>query len=170
MLSGHVFTIFWCMACLFMAVLFSTKLFSNLTISKLKTGINSLQDLVTQKRNILWQPIDKDKHSDVIAELRNDMRPPKMLRQAALENDKNLNLKKSSWDLLENGNVFLSWYGDVKLHVSEEDMTRELWSITAMNTDCSTGPLARPFARSLAPLTRSLARSLCSLPRSWDSE
>ena len=29
-----------------------------------------------------------------------------------------------------------------------------LWSITAKNTDCSTGPLARPFARSLAPLTR----------------
>ena len=37
-----------------------------------------------------------------------------------------------------------------------------LWSITANNTDCSTGPLARPFARSLAPLTRSLA-SDCSL-------
>ena len=28
------------------------------------------------------------------------------------------------------------------------------------NPDCSTGPLARPFDRSLAPLTRSLARSL----------
>ena len=55
----------------------------------------------------------------------------------------------------------------------------------AKNTDCSTGPLARPFARSLAPLPRSLApdcllrsrpplrslaRSLRSLPRSWDSE
>ena len=37
-----------------------------------------------------------------------------------------------------------------------------LWSITAKNTDCSTGPLARPFARSLAPLTRSLAPD-CSL-------
>ena len=31
------------------------------------------------------------------------------------------------------------------------------WSKTAKNTDCSTGPLARPFARSLAPLTRLLA-------------
>ena len=37
-----------------------------------------------------------------------------------------------------------------------------LWSITAKNTDCSTGPLARPFARSLAPLTHSLAPD-CSL-------
>ena len=37
-----------------------------------------------------------------------------------------------------------------------------LWSITAKNTDCSTGPLARPFARSLAPLTCSLAPP-CSL-------
>ena len=32
-----------------------------------------------------------------------------------------------------------------------------LWSITDKNTDWSTGPLARPFARSLAPLTRTLA-------------
>ena len=30
-----------------------------------------------------------------------------------------------------------------------------LWPITAKNIDCSTGPLARLFARSLAPLTRS---------------
>ena len=65
-----------------------------------------------------------------------------------------------------------------------------LWSITAKNTDCSTGQLARPFARSLSPLTRSLApdcslgsrpplrsfivRSLShfalSLPRSWERE
>ena len=37
-----------------------------------------------------------------------------------------------------------------------------LWSIKAKNIDCSTGPLARPFARSLAPLTRSLAPH-CSL-------
>jgi len=36
------------------------------------------------------------------------------------------------------------------------------WSKTAKNTDWSTGPLARPFARSLA-------RSLRSLPHSWDS-
>ena len=37
-----------------------------------------------------------------------------------------------------------------------------LWSITAKNTDRNTGPLARPFARSLAPLARSLAPD-CSL-------
>ena len=45
-------------------------------------------------------------------------------------------------------------------------MRNALWSITAKNTDCSTGPLACPFARSLAPLTRSLAPdcSLCSRP------
>ena len=49
-----------------------------------------------------------------------------------------------------------------------------LWSGTNKYRDVSTGPLARPFARSLAPLTRSLApdcslRSrppLCSLVRS----
>ena len=29
-----------------------------------------------------------------------------------------------------------------------------LWSKIEKNTDVSTGPLARPFARSLAPLTR----------------
>ena len=53
-----------------------------------------------------------------------------------------------------------------------------LWSGTNKNRDLSTGPLARPFACSLAPLTRSLApdcslRSrppLRSLPRSWESE
>ena len=41
-----------------------------------------------------------------------------------------------------------------------------LWTITAKNTDWSTGPLARPFARSLAPLTHSLAPdcSLCLRP------
>ena len=32
-----------------------------------------------------------------------------------------------------------------------------LWSKIIKNPDCSTGPLARPFARSLAPLTRLLA-------------
>ena len=31
------------------------------------------------------------------------------------------------------------------------------WSRSTKNQDVSTGPLARPFARSLAPLTRSLA-------------
>ena len=29
-----------------------------------------------------------------------------------------------------------------------------LWARVTENTDCSTGPLARPFARSPAPLTR----------------
>ena len=37
-----------------------------------------------------------------------------------------------------------------------------LWARITKNTDWSTGPLACPFARSLAPLTRSLA-SDCSL-------
>ena len=37
-----------------------------------------------------------------------------------------------------------------------------LWSGTNKNRDASTGPLARPFARSLALLTRSLAPD-CSL-------
>ena len=65
-----------------------------------------------------------------------------------------------------------------------------LLSITAKNTDWSDGPLARPFARSLAPLIRSLApesgllaslapsaalirslaRSHRSLTRSWGSD
>ena len=40
----------------------------------------------------------------------------------------------------------------------------ELWSGTNKDRDVSTGPLARPFDRSLAPLTCSLARSLRSLP------
>ena len=65
---------------------------------------------------------------------------------------------------------------------------RARWSGTNKNRDVSTGPLARPFAYSLAPLTRwlapncllrglpsaaltcSLACSLRSLPRSWESE
>ena len=45
-----------------------------------------------------------------------------------------------------------------------------LWARITMNTDWSTGPLARPFAPSLAPLTRLLARSLHSLPGLWDSD
>ena len=63
--------------------------------------------------------------------------------------------------------------------------TTSLWARSTKNTDWSTGPLARPFARTAhsfacsallaslacsAALTRSLARSLCSPPRSWDSE
>ena len=41
-----------------------------------------------------------------------------------------------------------------------------LWSGSTKSRDISTGPLARPFARSLAPLTRLLASdcSLCSRP------
>ena len=42
------------------------------------------------------------------------------------------------------------------------EMTASLWTITAKNIDWSIGPLARPFARSLAPLTHSLAPK-CSL-------
>ena len=34
---------------------------------------------------------------------------------------------------------------------------RALWARSTKNPDVSAGPLARPFARSLAPLTRSLA-------------
>ena len=45
-----------------------------------------------------------------------------------------------------------------------------LWSGTNKNRNESAGPLARPFAHSLAPLTRSLACSLRSIPRSWVSE
>ena len=63
-----------------------------------------------------------------------------------------------------------------------------LWSRTFKNPDWSAGPLARPFAYSLAllalfscsallaslarsaALTHSLAHSLCSLPCSWESE
>ena len=41
-------------------------------------------------------------------------------------------------------------------------LPRARWSGTNKNRDVSTGPLARPFARSLAPLTRSLAPD-CSL-------
>ena len=49
---------------------------------------------------------------------------------------------------------------------SDAIATATLWSGTNKNRDVSTGPLARPFDRSLAPLTRSLAPdcSLCSHP------
>ena len=51
---------------------------------------------------------------------------------------------------------------DFKAAVQEQaslsqDDSNTLWSGTNKNRDVSTGPLARPFARSLAPLTRSLA-------------
>ena len=65
-------------------------------------------------------------------------------------------------------------------------MSHTLWSKTTENLDGSTGPLAHPFARSLALLTHSLAPhcSLCScatlcsfvhfpahsLPSSWESD
>ena len=60
--------------------------------------------------------------------------------------------------------------GEKQLHHEAEQNSIALWSGINKNQDVSTGPLARPFARSLAPLTRSLARSLRSLPRSWGSE
>ena len=41
----------------------------------------------------------------------------------------------------------------------EEKEKKTLWSIIAKNTDCSTGPLARPFAHT----AHSFARSLTSL-------
>ena len=43
-------------------------------------------------------------------------------------------------------------------------LTRALWARITKSTDGCTGPLARPFARSLAPLTRLLALHylLCS--------
>ena len=47
-------------------------------------------------------------------------------------------------------------------HKGEKDKTDALWARSAKNTHVCTGPLARPFARSLAPLTRSLALD-CSL-------
>ena len=40
--------------------------------------------------------------------------------------------------------------------------SKTLWARITKNPDCSTGPLAYPFARLLAPLTRSLAPD-CSL-------
>ena len=44
------------------------------------------------------------------------------------------------------------------LELDEKQVTfKALWSITAKNTQCSTGPLTRPFARLLGPLTRWLA-------------
>ena len=49
-----------------------------------------------------------------------------------------------------------------RCHLQPNMYTTALWSITAKNTKCSTGPLARLFARSVAPLTRSLAPD-CSL-------
>ena len=42
------------------------------------------------------------------------------------------------------------------------ETTSAQWGRTAKNWDVNTGPLARPFARSLAPLTHSLAPD-CSL-------
>ena len=48
------------------------------------------------------------------------------------------------------------------VHTMESKKGVALWSGTNKNRDLSTGPLARPFARSLPPLTRSLAPD-CSL-------
>ena len=47
-----------------------------------------------------------------------------------------------------------------KLKKVEQDKRATHWSGTNKNRDVSTGPLARPIARSLAPLTRSLTPSL----------
>ena len=46
--------------------------------------------------------------------------------------------------------------------MSKKNEKNPQWSGTTKNQDVSTGPLARPFARSLAPLTRLLAPD-CSL-------
>ena len=43
------------------------------------------------------------------------------------------------------------------LSQSRSSFSSALWARITMNTDWSTGPLARPFAHSLAPLTRLLA-------------
>ena len=60
----------------------------------------------------------------------------------------------------------LKAHPNVKIRNAEtfEKKVSILWARTAKNTDCSTRPLARPFARSLAPITCSLALhySLCS--------
>ena len=54
---------------------------------------------------------------------------------------------------------------DVKIKKTDRE-NWALWSRTAKNSDCSIGPLAGPFARSLAPLTHLPAPdcSLCSRP------
>ena len=48
---------------------------------------------------------------------------------------------------------------ELKLWLKSECITKNnpLWSGTNKNRDVSTGPLARPFTRSLAPLTCLLA-------------
>ena len=51
------------------------------------------------------------------------------------------------------------------LSASIPQLFHPIWSKTAKNKNWSTGPLARPFARSLAPLTRSLAHFAHSLAR-----
>ena len=51
--------------------------------------------------------------------------------------------------------AFIAGYQIFQITLTRYDKIRvTLWSKTAKNTDCSAGPLARPFARSLAPLTR----------------
>ena len=58
------------------------------------------------------------------------------------------------------------WCHEISSHTCVQKSVIALWARSTKNPDCSTGPLARPFARSLAPLTRSLAPdcSLCSRP------
>ena len=96
-------------------------------------------------------------------------------------------LAGSAQKTLRSRDIFLKLLSDIASDIVRQVNLGALWSITAKNTDCITGPLARPFARSVAPLTRSLApdcslrfaralrcahslaRSLRSLPRSWES-
>ena len=63
--------------------------------------------------------------------------------------------------LLEHHDPVFSQY--LKVRFGEERVgkirTGALWSGTNRNRDVSTGPLARPFARSLAPLTRGKVNS-----------
>ena len=53
-----------------------------------------------------------------------------------------------------NEEVFLAVYSKCILKLLAVTYADALWSKIEKNTDVSTGPLARPFAHSLAPLTR----------------
>ena len=64
--------------------------------------------------------------------------------------------RREQWIRPPKGNHVPDWLRD------QFDCADALWFKTAMSRDVSTGPLARPFARSLALLTRLLALP-CSL-------
>ena len=84
----------------------------------------------------------------------------------------NMQLGQASWQLFPSHKYPIPFW-HVLLHATSfisHPPPSSLWLIIVKNTDCSTEPLARPFARSLVPLTCSLARSLRSLPRSWESK